>query len=348
MARPYKRKGSRFWWIAPWIEGRQVPQSSGETDYDLAERKLRILEGKIAGGAPIKARTDRDCFENMLRAVETDYAVKQRRSSKDLKRRIDKHLIPRLGHLPAGKVAPAIPDYILERRKDERPASNASINRELAIIRRAFTLGMRSGAVSSSPFIEDLPEDNIRQGFFVEDHFRSVLAKANDLLADVLTVAYYTGWRIESILEMEWSYVSFKEQVIRLPANRTKNRKETTFPLEPFPELKTALERRLKKTKEAERRGERIIPHVFHRDGGRVKSIRKAWELTRVRAGVPGRLIHDMRRTAVKNLIRQGWSETQIMNMVGFKTRAMFLRYAIITEEDILSRAKAIAALQKM
>jgi hypothetical protein len=45
----------------------------------------------------------------------------------------------------------------------------------------------------------------------------------------------------------------------------------------------------------------------------------------------------------VKNLKHAGWSDTEIMNMVGLKTLAMFLRYNITTEEDILSKAARMA-----
>src|SRR3990167_1044000 len=141
MARPYKCKGSRFFWIAPWIQGRQVPQSSGETDYDRAHRKLKILEGKIAANAPISARTDRDSFEALLGTVKTDYMIKKRASLDDTVRRITKHLVPLLGNVPAGKVnSSVIAEYILSRQNEKPPAANASINRELAIIKRAFRL----------------------------------------------------------------------------------------------------------------------------------------------------------------------------------------------------------------
>src|SRR5689334_6486572 len=108
MAKPYRRKGSRFWWIAPWISGRQVPQSSGETDFDRADRKLKILEGKIASNAPLTPRTDRDSFTSLLELVKTDYTIKRRETLPDLERRITKHLEPFLGHLQTSKVTSAV------------------------------------------------------------------------------------------------------------------------------------------------------------------------------------------------------------------------------------------------
>lgn len=349
MAKPYKRAGSKFWYIAPWIKGRQVPQSSGFTDYAQAERKLKVLEGKIADGAPINAQTDRETFDALLELVRADYQIKQRRSLYDTEKRIDLHISPRLGHLKTTLIPGLIRGYILSRR-NEHGAKNATINRELAIIKRAFVLGKRDGMVSDVPYIEMLSEDEPRRGFFTPTQFNYAVTNSSALLGDILTVAYTTGWRIESILRLQWRGVDLARMVIHLDASETKNRKATTFPLEPFPSLYSVFERRLTYRQEIERRKELRIPYVFHRDGVPVRSIRKEWEKVRKGEGkikeatLYGLMIHDLRRTAVRNLKSQGWSDTEVMAMVGLKTISMFLRYNITTEEDILNKAKAIAA----
>lgn len=338
VAKPYRRKDSRFWWIAPWIDGRQVRQSSGETDYSRAERKLKILEGKLAANAPITARTDRDSFAALLELVRTDYTIKKRRSLYDLGLRIDNHLEPILGFLPAGKVDSRVIAEYIRKRQIESKASNASVNRELAIIKRAFRLGERSGAVSHVPYIEMLPEDNVREGYFSSEAFLSIAANACELVADIAAVAYVTGWRIQSILDLEWRNVS--ADAVRTVLS--KNRKPVVFPIEPFPILKAALDRRRADTKEVERRKGMLIPYVFHRDGIPVRDFRGEWDTARRAAGQPGRLIHDFRRTAVRNLKRGGWTDTEIMNMVGLKTLSMLIRYNITTEEDILEKARRV------
>jgi integrase len=328
----------------------QCPQSSQTTDYDEALRQLRIKEGRAAGNPNITPRTDKGSFAALLELVRTDYAVKKRDSIEDTERRIDKHIAPILGSFPAGKVTSAlIAQYVLRRQSETdedgepRPASNASINRELAIIKRAFRLGMWNGDISAIPRIEMLPEDNARQGFFSEAAFRSVLRHANATLRPVLIVAYYTGWRIQSILDLEWRQVDLIEKVFGLASQQTKNRKATTFPLDTYPELLMCLQTLRAETDAAEKRLGQIIPYVFHRDGEPVRSIRTAWELARKKAGVPGRIIHDFRRTAVRRLKREGWSETEIMNMVGLKTRSMFDRYNVTTAEDIIEKGRMMA-----
>ncbi len=342
MSKPYKRADSQFWWIGPIIDGRQVCQSSGfkrdePGGYDQAHRKLKILEGKIAGGAPITAKTDRGSFLALLEAVRTDYKIHKRASLYDLELRIDNHVGPALGHLPAGKITRmVIAEYIESRQGSASNPTNATINRELAIIRRALKLGVEDRLVSDPPKVKMLPEDNVRQGFFTEDGFRAMIRHANPLLADVMAVCFCTGWRIDSILNLEWANVDFEGGVIRLRKNQTKNRTQTVFPLASFPILVDALKRRQAACKGM------ITPWVFHRGGDRVRSIRTAFDNTRVKVGLPGRLIHDFRRTAVRRLKELGWSDTEIMSMVGLKTMSMLIRYGITVETDILKKAKAM------
>jgi integrase len=334
MAKPYRRKDSKFWYIAPVIHGLQMPQSSKTTDYQEALDMLRRMEGKIVDGL-ITTQTNKILFKELSDMLKRDYKIKGRRSESDMISRLDKHVSPFLGELKASTInAVTISQYVERRLSDN--AKPATINRELAAIKRAYSLAKKSDIVLNTPSIEMLPEDNVRQGYFNEDHFRSCLKFANPILKDALIVAYYTGWRIDSILHLEW--VNVDSDVIRLRMNQTKNRKATTFPLGPFPELSEAIERRRESGKGL------ITPHVFHRKGERVISIRKAWEIARKKANVPGRLIHDLRRTAVRNLKKTGWSDTEIMNMVGLKTISMLLRYGITTEEDILTKANAMVA----
>ena len=74
---------------------------------------------------------------------------------------------------------------------------------------------------------------------------------------------------------------------------------------------------------------------VFHRDGTRIASFRHAWDGACKRAGLEGRLVHDLRRTAARDFRRQGVSEGEIMKHCGWKTRSMFDRYNIIDEADL-------------
>jgi integrase len=340
MAKPYRKKGSKFWYIAPTIQGQQRHQSSKTTDYEKALARIKILEGQLAQGIPIQPQTDRKDVAALLALVRTDYKVHERRSLRDLERRIDMHLSPALGHLPSNQIALVIDDYVLFRRS--QAAANGSIEQELAILRRAFRLGKRKGIVMDIPYIERLPKAEPRSIAFSNTQITSILGKSDELLTDILTLYSFTGWRRSSVFLLEWSQIDFLEGFISLRAEQTKNRKATRFPLiEP---LRSIFERRHAETRTFERAHGRILPWVFHRNGVPVKSIRKAFEKARLEAGLPGHRIHDFRRTAVRALHDLGYDVKTIMDMCGFKTEAMVHRYIGMTSDDRLREAgKALA-----
>jgi integrase len=79
-----------------------------------------------------------------------------------------------------------------------------------------------------------------------------------------------------------------------------------------------------------ERATGRIIPWVFPKpDGGKLGSYNALWRKARRAAGIPGRLMHDFRRTAVRNLERAGVSRSAGMALTGHITAAVYSRYAI-------------------
>ena len=110
-------------------------------------------------------------------------------------------------------------------------------------------------------------------------------------------------------------------------------------------ELREVLERQLERTREIEKATRRVISWLFHRNGKPIKSFRRAWQTACKRAGVPGRIPHDFRRTAVRNLERAGVSRSAAMKMVGHKTQSIYSRYAIADEAMLLDGGVKLSAL---
>jgi len=128
-----------------------------------------------------------------------------------------------------------------------------------------------------------------------------------------------------------------------LEPGTTKNKDGRLFKM--TPELRATLEAQRADTEKLQRRKGSIIPWVFHRDGKPIKVVRKAWRRACLAAGCPGRIPHDLRRSAVRNLERAGVLRSVAMKLVGHKTESVYRRYAIANEADLTDAAEKLAHL---
>ncbi len=69
------------------------------------------------------------------------------------------------------------------------------------------------------------------------------------------------------------------------------------------------------------------------------------WDTACEKAGVPGRILHDFRRTAVRNLERAGISRSVAMKITGHKTESVYRRYAIVSDADLLQASRRLTGI---
>jgi integrase len=116
------------------------------------------------------------------------------------------------------------------------------------------------------------------------------------------------------------------------------------FPFGAHPELAQLLRAQREETAALERATGQIVPCVFHRQGRPIKDLDDAWRCACIDAGVPGRLFHDLRRTAVRNLERARVPRSVAMKLTGHLTESVYKRYAIVSEADLSEGVAKLAA----
>jgi integrase len=341
------------WWLRYSIADPERPgrvkvvrESSGTERKTDAQTLLDRRVGAIASGTVVTPRLERLTFAEAAQDVLRDYRVNGKRSVADVERHLKLHLLPFFGQVRLSAIStPTVREYITRRQAETPAPSNATVNRELAVLKRAFSLARASGSLIVPPHVPALRENNVRRGFFEAEQVNAVCRHLPSDLVDFVQILVITGWRWRSeVAPLRWASVQFDAGAIRLEPGTTKNREGRTFPF--TRELRQLLERRRTITREREKALGRVIPYVFHReDGDRIHSLRRAWMTACRAAGVPGRVLHDARRTAVRNLVRSGVPERVAMMLTGHKTRSVFDRYDIVSEADLREAAKRLDAV---
>lgn len=339
-----ERKESPRWWIQYSNRGKIVRESSDSDKRADAVKLLRRRHAEIGAGRPVGPDVEKTTFADMAAMIENDYKANSRKSLARVEDAVN-HLRGFFGDWKAVEITgDRVTAYVAHRQSEKAAAS--TINNELSALGRMFTLAMRAGKAAGKPYIAKLQLHNARKGFFERAEFEAVLEQMPEYLRPVAETAYVTGWRVhDELLTRERKHVDLKAGWLRLEPGETKNREGRNFPL--TPRLRDILQAQTARTEALQRAEGKIIPWLFHRDGKPIKSFRRAWLTSCVRAGfgteirsatgklikkVANRIPHDFRRTAIRNLERAGVPRSAAMKMVGHKTQAIYSRYAIADE----------------
>jgi integrase len=352
--RIFKRPNSTVWWIAYCHRGKEIRESAANAIREATERKhgkITDEETRKAAEKLLKHRLkeiaadslgvktfvgpaqERVTVGELLDALEADYRLRQVKSLPQILAHL-KPIRDAFGDSRAVEVsAEAIDRYIEQCLEDEK--APATINRGTQLLAQAFRFAIERNRLSNAPKIRRLSEKgNARQGFFERADFDALVSALPDYLRDFARFGYLSGWRKGEINSLKWADVDMDGHVIRLRPEASKNGEGRTLGLEG--ELWDIMERQT--AKQAYEKTDKTMGfslYVFHCEGEPIGDFRKAWTSACKRAKAEGRLFHDLRRTAVRNMIRAGVTEGVAMKISGHKTRSIFDRYNIVSEKDV-------------
>jgi len=307
----------------------------------VAERLLRDRLAKVEQGLPV-AEMKKLKYEDIRKTLIMDYRT---RGVKMLEEDGDgspyvwgfEHLDPFFKNRLVRTITTDLLYQFIEKRQKEG-AKNATINRNLSLLRRMMNLARREGKSVLFPYFPMLKENNIRKGFITPAQFIELREAMPEHLRPLMTFLYFTGCRIGAALAITWSQIESEKGrfQLRIEGHQTKNEEPILLPL-PL-ELNEVLEK---------------MPHQ-----GRIfdaRNLRKSFQAACVKVGLgvksgpedwqyKGLLIHDFRRSGVRNLIRSGVPRRIAMKISGHLTESTFERYNIVDSADL---HEAMAKVEK-
>jgi integrase len=358
--RLYTRTGSQFIWCGYFLRGKEYRESTKTADSQLAakflRKRLRETGADVIGAQSfVGPQQERIRVNELLDWLESDFRLRGKNSGSFLSQQ--KIVRDYFGCALAGKVTRETVDAFIEKQL-KRGYKPATINRWTQQLGQAYKQAIDNGHLTTGPRIRRLSEkDNARTGFFSPEEFASVENHLPDHLKDFCRFAYTTSWRKAEVSSLQWEDVDGNQ--IRLRAANAKNGEGRSVIA--TAELAVLIERRRGLRQVKTESGATLAAHLFHLDGAPIASFRKSWWAACVAAGVgifkcpkceqagiarlcpeckietryEGKLFHDLRRSAVRNMVRAGTPEHTAMRISGHKTPSMFKRYDIISEDDL-------------
>ena len=332
--RAYQRANGT-WAIAYYVHGQEVRESVarlvGKPPRQIiqrdAERALRRRLAEVQSGTFVEPTAAKATVNEILDAYLAHCRLKGSKAAGDI-RNVVNHLRQAFGSNRVLAVTAArLEAWAAEQLGAGRPRGTVKLH--LAYLRAALNLARRQGRLAAVPPFPAIEVHNARQGFFERVEVERLLQHLDADHGDAVSFAYLTGWRRSEILSLEWPAVDRARGLVRL--GDSKNGEGRLLPLRRqdgvLNELGDLIERRWRKRV----CHDRLIPWVFHRAGRRISrhTLWEAWTKATTAAGLGGKLLHDLRRTAARDLIAAGNDYKTAMDITGHKTMAVFHRYQI-------------------
>jgi integrase len=331
-------KRGRVLWIAYYCNGKEVRESSRSDSIKAARDLLHERVSRSRNGT-LARREASMVYDDLEADILNDYEINKRRSLKRLQQS-QRHLRSFFHGIRVIRITTTlIRDYV--RHRSAENAANASINVELATLKRMLHLAQHANRIARIPFIPMLVVRNARQGFFDHQAFLAVKSRLPEDIGRMVTFLYLSAWRIGEALNLQWRDVDWAGNVIVLRPEHSKNARPRTLA------LRGDL---LELIGEARKLRRLDCVYVFHWRGHQLTHsyIYRRWHRACREAEQRGRFIHDLRRTAIRNMVRAGVPTNVVMSQSGHLTDSVFRRYDIVSEGDLAQAQERLDAYLAM
>ncbi len=321
-------RGSR-WWVSYYVRGKRFRESAGTTEAE-ARRKLKSRLKEIHGARFVGPQEERITVDELIDSLVLHLRTKGAKSVASC----ESHLRPVREYFSLCRAIDVstvhVERFIQERL--ELGKARATVNRETGALKQALNLARKQGRVNRIPYIPCLKEDNARQGFFERGEFEAVLSQLPDPVNGIALFAYLSGWRKGEILPLRWESVDRAAREVRLRTSKSGHGRVLPLDGESWELIEKRHQAREYRTDDGMTR---LSPYIFHKRGRPISDFRKSWTRACTTAGVPGKLFHDLRRTAVRDMVRAGVPQSVAMSISGHRTVSIFQRYNITSGDDM-------------
>ncbi len=326
----YLRNGSPYWYYSFTVHGRRY---SGST-----QTESKTLARQIADTKKTDLLRDQVALKIVKRMTLDELAKEFLEWSKSHKRSYGRDVVL-TGHLSAFMGKKDIADITsldVEAYKKRRvqEVKGATVNREVACLKRMFNLAIKWGHTGSNPvkgveFFKE-PKKNFR--WFPEDEIEKFLAACGEKMRSIFLVGINTGMRISELLSLKWSQVDFTNCYITIEESKTDEYRKVKM----NPVVVGAL-------KSIARNGEHVITDS---KGQPVRQINKAFKRTCKRADIAPASPHAMRHTFASHLMKLGVDPYTIMELGGWKSLEMVMRYSHLAPDHRQIAVNKLAGME--
>lgn len=220
-----------------------------------------------------------------------------------------------------------------------KPRSDASVNREMALIGHMLAKAAEWGMIEASPFKKGkrlmFKENNQRVRFLTEAESEALVKECLPHLKPMVQVALLTGMRRGELLGLQWEQI--RNGFIYLEAGMVKSGKGRQIPLN---------DRAAQVLKELRQRNQLKSPYVFcDSQGRRFYAVKHSFASACRRAGLEGFRFHDLRHTFASHLVMNGVGLKAVQELLGHADMKMTMRYAHLSQAHL---QEAVAVLNNL